>query len=67
MDVLLEQFLVGRIELGVGIGLVEIAIDQIDGDAQIVFGEDLVAIVAFQGGGIVLDEAIVFEWVRNEF
>ena len=31
------------------------------------FGQHFIAIISLQGRGIVLDEALIFKWISNEF
>lgn len=66
VDVLLEQALIGRVQLGIGVGLVELPVDEVDVYAQVVFGQDVILVVALQRGGIVLYEAVALEGVRDE-
>lgn len=67
MHIFLQQFFVGRIQLSVRIGLVQIAINQIDGYTQIVFGQYFIFVVSLQRCGIVLDEAVILERIGYKF
>lgn len=68
VHILLEQALVGRIQLLVGrVGLlVQVPVDQVNGHAEVVLRQYFVLVVALQRRGIVLDEAVILERIRDE-
>lgn len=66
VNVFLEQTLVGRVQLGIRIGLVQVPVDQVDCDSQVVFSQDIVLVVSFKRRRIVLYEPVTLEWVGDE-
>ena len=68
LQFLLENFLVIGMNRGrVGIELVRVGIDQVDGHSQVVLRQQLVLVGAFQRSGVVLNESRRIERVSDEF
>lgn len=67
VHIFFQQFLIGRIQLRIEIGLIKISIDQINCDAQIMLRQHFVFVVAFQWRRVVLNEAVVRERISYEF
>lgn len=66
MNIFLEQLLICRVKLGVRIGVVDIAVYQIDADAKIVLSQDFIFVVPLQRRWVVLDKPIVFKRIHEE-
>lgn len=64
--VFFEQFLIGGVQLGGGVVLINVFVDQVDAHSQVVLGQHFEFVVSLQRRRVIVDEAIRVERVFYE-